>query len=428
MRAKVFVGLVVAVSLLVACGSNKTGGNKEGFSTEAALPGASPSSAAPSGAPATGPIAVTLGETDPTHMFINMSATSAVAGKVTFLVTNTGSRKHEFVVLSTATPADQFPIVSFEGEKDRIDEEAPGVTNVGETGDMNPGQTKALTIDMAAGHFAVVCNLPGHYRMGMHQDFTVVAAAGGGGPITVSLGETDPSHMFIHLSATSAPAGSVTFQVTNGGTRKHEFVVLSTSIPADQFPIVSFEGEKDRIDEEAPGVTNVGETGDMKPGETKTLTIDMAAGHFAVVCNLPGHYRMGMHQDFTVTPATGGSGPITVSLGETDPSHMFIHLSATSASAGSVTFQVTNGGSRKHEFVVLATDTPADQFPIVSFEGEKDRIDEDAAGVTNVGETGDMKPGETKTLTIDLAAGHYALVCNLPGHYRMGMHQDFTVS
>jgi len=361
-------------------------------------------------------------------MFINMSATSAVAGKVTFLVSNTGSRTHEFVVLATATPAGAFPIVSFEGEKDRIDEDAPGVTNVGETGDMKAGQTKALTIDMTAGHYAIVCNLPGHYRMGMHQDFTVVKAAAAAVPITVSLGETDPSHMFIHLSATSAPAGQVTFQVTNEGTRKHEFVVLSTSIPADQFPIVSFEGEKDRIDEEAPGVTNVGETGDMPAGSTKTLTIDLPAGHYALVCNLPGHYRMGMHQDFTILPATPSAGPVTVSLGETDPAHMFIHLSANSAAAGEVTFQVTNEGTRKHEFVVLSTSVPADQFPIVSFEGEKDRIDEEAPGVTNVGETGDMPAGSTKTLTIDLAPGHYALVCNLPGHYRMGMHQDFTVT
>jgi uncharacterized cupredoxin-like copper-binding protein len=117
---------------------------------------------------------------------------------------------------------------------------------------------------------------------------------------------------------------------------------------------------------------------------------------------------------------------VTVGLGQTDPMHMFIHLSSTQASSGRVTFVVTNQDSITHEFVVLKTDTPAAEFPIGSFEGETDRIDEDAAG-TNVGETGDMKAGVTMTLAIPLAPGHYALVCNLPGHYRMGMHQDFTV-
>ena len=46
---------------------------------------------------------------------------------------------------------------------------------------------------------------------------------------------------------------------------------------------------------------NVGETGDMEPGAVMLLTIDMSAGHYAVVCNLPGHYAMGMHQDFFAT-------------------------------------------------------------------------------------------------------------------------------
>jgi uncharacterized cupredoxin-like copper-binding protein len=34
------------------------------------------------------------------------------------------------------------------------------------------------------------------------------------------------------------------------------------------------------------------------------LTIDMTSDHYAVVCNLPGHYANGMHQDFWATPAT----------------------------------------------------------------------------------------------------------------------------
>jgi uncharacterized cupredoxin-like copper-binding protein len=30
----------------------------------------------------------------------------------------------------------------------------------------------------------------------------------------------------------------------------------------------------------------------------------MTSGHYAVVCNLPGHYANGMHQDFWVAQAT----------------------------------------------------------------------------------------------------------------------------
>jgi uncharacterized cupredoxin-like copper-binding protein len=120
--------------------------------------------------------------------------------------------------------------------------------------------------------------------------------------ITVALGESDPNTMYIHMSAPMAPEGPVSFIVTNEGTETHEFVVLQTDTPAADFPIVSFEGEKDRIDEDAKGVTNVGETGDMDVGTTMMMTLDLKDGHYAVVCNLPGHYRKGMHQDFWVVP------------------------------------------------------------------------------------------------------------------------------
>ena len=369
-------------------------------------------------------IRVTLSETDSQHMAITLSQAFAPAGKVSFIVTNQGAQTHEFVTLATKTLAAKFPIVSFEGEANRIDEDAKGVTNVGETGDMKPGTSKMLTIDMAAGHYAVVCNLPGHYAMGMHQDFWVTPKGATAVPVTLS--ETDSQHMAITLSQAFAPAGKVSFIVTNQGAQTHEFVTLATKTLAAKFPIVSFEGEANRIDEDAKGVTNVGETGDMKPGTSKMLTIDMAAGHYAVVCNLPGHYAMGMHQDFWVTPK--GATAVPVTLSETDSQHMAITLSQAFAPAGKVSFIVTNQGAQTHEFVTLATKTLAAKFPIVSFEGEANRIDEDAKGVTNVGETGDMKPGTSKMLTIDMAAGHYAVVCNLPGHYAMGMHQDFWVT
>jgi uncharacterized cupredoxin-like copper-binding protein len=156
------------------------------------------------------------------------------------------------------------------------------------------------------------------------------------------------------------------------------------------------------------------------------LTLDLPAGHYAVVCNLKGHYAAGMHQDFWVTPA--GSIPITVDLGSTSPTQMFINLSQSFAPEGQVSFLVTNTDTETHEFVVLATDTPAGAFPLTTFEGESDRIDEDAPGVTNLGETGDMEAGTSQMLTLDLPAGHYAVVCNLKGHYAAGMHQDFWVT
>jgi Uncharacterized copper-binding protein len=418
---------IAALSLLLAACS--TTGRPTDAGTVANIPNYVGGGVAPAplgySAKASSVVQVSIGETDATHMYIHMSAPFAPEGKVSFVVTNEGTKKHEFVVLATDTPAGAFPIVSFEGEANRIDEDASGVTNVGETGDMEPGTSMVLTIDLKAGHYAIVCNLVGHYAMGMHQDFFATPADST--PVAVTLAETDTTHMTISLAQAFAPEGKVSFVVTNTGAKKHEFVVLQSDTPAADFPIVSFEGEANRIDEDAKGVVNVGETGDMEPGTSQMLTIDMKPGHYAVVCNLPGHYAMGMHQDFNVTPPST-TPPVMVTLSEADPTHMTITLSQPWAPTGPVNFIVTNEGAKKHEFVVLRTDTPAGAFPIVSFEGEANRIDEDAKGVTNVGETGDMEPGASMALSIDMAEGHYAAVCNLVGHYAMGMHQDFLIT
>ncbi len=115
-------------------------------------------------------------------------------------------------------------------------------------------------------------------------------------------------------------------------------------------------------------------------------------------------------------------GPMTVALDQWS-----ITPQASQIPAGPVTFKVTNGGTMTHEFVVMRTDTLAADFHIGSFEGEKPRVNEDTVG-TNVGETGDMTAGENKTITIDLKPGHYVFMCNLPAHYGLGMHTDFTVT
>jgi uncharacterized cupredoxin-like copper-binding protein len=121
-------------------------------------------------------------------------------------------------------------------------------------------------------------------------------------------------------------------------------------------------------------------------------------------------------------PASSASGhDVAVSVNQWS-----VTPSAT-PSAGPVTFSVTNDGTITHEFVVLKTDTPAASIDIGKFEGEEDRINEDTSG-TNVGETGDMTAGSTKTITLNLQPGHYVFLCNLPGHYMQGMHVDVTVT
>lgn len=90
-----------------------------------------------------------------------------------------------------------------------------------------------------------------------------------------------------------------------------------------------------------------------------------------------------------------------------------------SAPAGRVTFDVANNGVIPHEFVVVKTDRQASRLLRGS--------EADEAG--NVGELDEkaLTVGAKQDLALTLDAGHYALICNLPGHYQGGMHTDFTV-
>ena len=97
----------------------------------------------------------------------------------------------------------------------------------------------------------------------------------------------------ITLSATSAPAGSVTFNVTNGGTIVHEFVILKTEVLAKDLPLVG-----DGVDEDAYNA--IGEVAETDASKSGTFTATLAAGHYAIICNIPGHVSLGMVTDFTV--------------------------------------------------------------------------------------------------------------------------------
>ena len=126
----------------------------------------------------------------------------------------------------------------------------------------------------------------------------------------------------------------------------------------------------------------------------------------------------------TAASTTLPPGTVKVVLSDVDANTMLLTPSPESASAGTVTFEVVNTGDKTHEFVVLRTDLAAADLP---FDESADEVLEEGEGVTPIDEIEDIPAGETKTLVVDLEAGHYALICNLQGHFRMGMRSDFTV-
>jgi len=92
--------------------------------------------------------------------------------------------------------------------------------------------------------------------------------------------------------------GHHTVGLTNNGKEGHEIVMFRTTLAADNLPLNS-DGD---VNEEAPQLTSVGDSGDaLPPGQTKSFTTsDLQPGHYVAVCNLPGHYKLGMHINIQV--------------------------------------------------------------------------------------------------------------------------------
>ncbi|WP_407343460.1 sulfocyanin-like copper-binding protein [Pengzhenrongella phosphoraccumulans] len=125
-----------------------------------------------------------------------------------------------------------------------------------------------------------------------------------GGPMMG--GSTSAPGGVMHLSAdrTRVATGTVSFLVTNNGRIDHELVILPLS--DGQTAGNEVVGDDNRIEEsgslgEASNTDGEGTGTGIRPGTSGWVTLNLAPGHYELVCNLAGHYAAGMYTDLTVT-------------------------------------------------------------------------------------------------------------------------------
>ena len=100
------------------------------------------------------------------------------------------------------------------------------------------------------------------------------------------------SDFTIRLSASQASAGPISVVVRNRGPSAHELVVFRTSLPFGALPLSS----DGNVTEDSPKVEKVADSGtNIDPGQSRTLYAILTPGSYVFICNLPGHYRLGMH-------------------------------------------------------------------------------------------------------------------------------------
>lgn len=128
------------------------------------------------------------------------------------------------------------------------------------------------------------------------------------------------------------------------------------------------------------------------------------------------------------SPTTGGGDATTVAV---TLQEWAVVPAANSAPAGEITFDVTNDGPEDiHEFVVIKTDLDVGELA-TDADGV---VDEAGDGMEVIDEIEDLPVGETQSLTVELDAGNYVLICNIwdedegEAHYEMGMRTPFSVT
>ena len=119
---------------------------------------------------------------------------------------------------------------------------------------------------------------------------------------------------------------------------------------------------------------------------------------------VPSRTAAGSSQAELQAPA----GELPVVLGD-----MFLKTSVTTARAGNVSFYVSNKGQMTHWFGIM-------KAPVVLAQGN--------FTAKPLAESAQLSPGQSATVSANLPAGKYELVCLMPGHYGAGQHLAFTVT
>ncbi|MGZ6544584.1 MAG: sulfocyanin-like copper-binding protein [Actinomycetota bacterium] len=109
---------------------------------------------------------------------------------------------------------------------------------------------------------------------------------------------------------------------------------------------------------------------------------------------------------------------------------MTVMVGPAEVGAGTVSFRVWNTGTITHEFVIMPMppggpgSRPVGSDGKVSEDGSLGEASRSCAAGTGEG----IEPGALGWVTVRLAPGSYELICNLPGHYAMGMYTGLTVT
>jgi uncharacterized cupredoxin-like copper-binding protein/mono/diheme cytochrome c family protein len=115
----------------------------------------------------------------------------------------------------------------------------------------------------------------------------------------------------------------------------------------------------------------------------------------------------------TDTPPTGGDA---FAVAGTE----FTITADASIDGGNLAVTFNNVGATPHELVIVRSDLAPDALPVSGATADEGELDV-------VGRIDTIAGGQSATRGFNLSAGSYLLICNIPGHYALGMTTALTV-
>jgi uncharacterized cupredoxin-like copper-binding protein len=227
------------------------------------------------------------------------------AGATTFRVVNRGRELHHvlFVRLSGAhSAADLARAMKGDAPPPRWARLDGGPNGV------SPGDTSlATTVALRAGHYAVLCMIPGpdgvpHVAKGMIRDLVVRPAAY---PVAAAMPANDATiTLFDYGYKSSAPITRATREVVvrNDGVQPHE-LELARLLPGKTMADLAAWAKKM---DSPPPAEFIGGVSPIAPGGSNALALSLQPGHYAMLCFLPDardhapHIAHGMVEEFVV--------------------------------------------------------------------------------------------------------------------------------
>jgi hypothetical protein len=228
--------------------------------------------------------------------------------------------------------------------------------------------------------------------------------------------------------------GLVTVRLKNGGQEAHhaQFARLKDTTTLDQFMAALQKGPDGAL----PLVALEGGPAALAPGGTAEVTLDLKAGQYVLLCFIPSrdgvpHLAKGMVKPVRVTaPAAAAAAPTPVAAGTIVMKDFTFDVPETVPTGRAVYRVNSTGPTQPHEAAIVKLNEGKTAQDYAAF------FSAPPAGPPpgqNVGGMQGLDNGSGAWVTVDLPAGNYALICQIPDpasgkpHIALGMVKGFTV-